>query len=530
MNSIGTTTPARIDLVISVCHKNDIDIWERAARHVMRWIPANRYQVIVPDGDLDLFIRRSPYVYECIPESRLSGWCQHTIQSRLSPSNLQRFGWYLQQFLKISALEQLRPDEVGLIWDADTVPLRHLEFIDRTGLIRHFVGSERHKPYFDCITRLLGLVPQQKESFIAQSLPIKGRWFSLFCQYIADRHHCDWRTALLNCIDFSEGTGFSEYETLGTFCAAHFPQEIQACFDPWERLGNSRIGGIDQLGTPRSMSLLRKKAFVSFEAWDAQAWRTLSRRRLRQFARHTWAGLRSSMTRYRDRRARKMSVASFLQHYFTDPNPKSVVQVGANDGVQSDPLRHWLERPGNYRATLIEPLPYYADRLRDLYQDRHDIRILQCACGARSGNAAVHFIQPSMAAQMNGDGPHNDWAHGQGSFDRAMVEHWIRANSFRGPEYRSRVEEFIQAIQSVQVKVVPVGDILEDRPNTLLCIDVQGSEIDVLRGVDWRNPPRFVMYEDDREAQEPIQQLLLGLGYRYLCGESDKVFELSHSS
>ena len=38
------------------------------------------------------------------------------------------------------------------------------------------------------------------------------------------------------------------------------------------------------------------------------------------------------------------------------------------------------------------------------------------------------------------------------------------------------------------------------------------------------------MYEDDREAQEPIQQLLLGLGYRYLCGESDKVFELSHSS
>lgn len=522
-------SPRRLDLVISVCHQDAIDVWERSARGVTRWIEADRYQVIVPDDQVELFRTRSPAIYDCLPESSFCAGLAKELRQRIeSTGNLARYGWYLQQFIKLSALSQLQPEQVGLIWDADTVPLRPLHFVDQSGLVQHFVGEERHSPYFDCISRLLGLTAQLDKSFIAQSLPVKGRWFTGFCKHLEGRHHCEWQEALLRCIDFSQGSGFSEYETLGTFCTAFFPNELRPCHDAWERLGNSLIGGVEQLGSPRSRELIQGNSFISFESWDVGLKPTLSRHFIRRMYAQTMASFRSRMAqRVKRGNSRGATVATFLEEYFQNSDFKSIVQVGANDGVQNDPLRRWLERPGHYRATLIEPLPLYADRLRSLYAHREDIQIVQKACGQICGTAQVHYIPPETAAQMNGDGPPNDWAHGQGSFDRSTVEHWIRANAFRGAEYRARLDEFIGSILTIPVDVIPVGQVLERCANSLLCIDVQGAELNVILGVDWRVPPRYVIYEDDRQTNANIERVLVSLGYRYVCGDSDKVFEIA---
>ena len=225
------------------------------------------------------------------------------------------------------------------------------------------------------------------------------------------------------------------------------------------------------------------------------------------------------------------SVAGFLRDYFRSPASKYVVQVGANDGLQSDPLRPFLKQPGNYRAVLLEPLPYYANALRELYAGRTDIIVRECAAGPEEGRAELYFIDPAMADRMNGDGPRNDWAHGQGSLDRSSVEYWIRANAFRGATYRRSIPEYIASIRVATVPIVPLSTVMDSHAtNALLCIDMQGRELDVLLGVDWMNPPRYVVYEDDLGKGEEVARFLVGKGYRYVCGKNDKVYEFHDSS
>ncbi len=172
---------------------------------------------------------------------------------------------------------------------------------------------------------------------------------------------------------------------------------------------------------------------------------------------------------------------------------KRIIQVGANDGEMSDPLRAYLQQPGNYAALLIEPIPFYADRLRRLYQGRTDIRIEQLACGSVAGELEFFMIPPEVADDMNGEGPPNNWAHGQGSFDKDVIIYWIRRNAFRGQEYRAQIPRFIDSIQSKKVPVVQLRMLQgEQTENLLLVIDVQGFELQVLQGVDWDRPPAFI--------------------------------------
>ena len=42
----------------------------------------------------------------------------------------------------------------------------------------------------------------------------------------------------------------------------------------------------------------------------------------------------------------------------------------------------------------------------------------------------LYFIPPKVADQMNGDGPFNNWAHGQGSFNLDVVIYCIKKNIF----------------------------------------------------------------------------------------------------
>ena len=46
-----------------------------------------------------------------------------------------------------------------------------------------------------------------------------------------------------------------------------------------------------------------------------------------------------------------------------------MIQVGANDGIMCDPLRRYLAptRGQELHAVLIEPIPFYFQRLQDLY-------------------------------------------------------------------------------------------------------------------------------------------------------------------
>lgn len=226
---------------------------------------------------------------------------------------------------------------------------------------------------------------------------------------------------------------------------------------------------------------------------------------------------------------RSSSVGEFYQAYFGSPGRKSVIQVGANDGIMCDPLRPFLalSRQQDVHAVLIEPIPFYFARLRALYAEYPNVSVLNVACGAAPGKAPLYFIAPDVADRMNGEGPANDWAHGQGSFDKSVVSYWIDRNRFRGEEYVRNLEAYHASIQSMDVDIIRLSDVelSKSQENLLIVIDVQGFELDVIRGIDWAHPPAYIVLEDDlKKSGSAIDEYLSSKGYTYLCGRNDKVY------
>jgi FkbM family methyltransferase len=225
--------------------------------------------------------------------------------------------------------------------------------------------------------------------------------------------------------------------------------------------------------------------------------------------------------------SRSNSLSDFYEAYFSSGKEARLIQVGANDGVMCDPLRQFLVHgTKNIRAVLVEPIPFYYTKLRNLYADYPNITVLNVACGAFRGRAPLYFIEPSVADQMNGNGPPNNWAHGQGSFDRNIVKYWIERNRFRGEDYVRNIDNYLKSIISIDVEIIRLSDIeMSSRnDNLLLNIDVQGFELDVIRGIDWGHPPAYMVVEDYLNGSSPIDKYLREKGYFYLCGRVDKMF------
>jgi hypothetical protein len=95
-------------------------------------------------------------------------------------------------------------------------------------------------PYFENIDRLLGLDKAHQNSFIAQNFPITGDQIQAFFSYIEKRHQLKWWDAVIDSIDFDETSGFSEYESLGTFVCSFENKPLNVQPGAWSRDGNQQ--------------------------------------------------------------------------------------------------------------------------------------------------------------------------------------------------------------------------------------------------------------------------------------------------
>lgn len=278
-----STRDSHVTTVFSVCAGRDIDVWSVASKYVKRYIDAKNYVVIVPDREVELFRMRTDSSFEVLPESICLGRFEPQMRQMAATAAKERLGWYLQQLIKISYLETAGDEEVFLIWDADTIPLKPLKFVDDDGALRYYRSDEFHRPYFESISRLLGMERKVNYSFIAQCFPIRGSWAKEFFSYIETQHRSTWIEALIDSVDFREACGFSEYETLGTYLSYAHPSEMRLAPGSWERCGRALTGDARYLEWwPFKLRLLQDD-FVSYERWDMpfEAYPGLVRRLLR---------------------------------------------------------------------------------------------------------------------------------------------------------------------------------------------------------------------------------------------------------
>ncbi len=257
--------------VISVCSAKDLQTWSAACHKILEHIQARQYLIIVPDVEVELFRAVTPSPYRVVPESNYVGGLKAQLKTLLPAENHDRIGWYLQQFIKIAAAKEIDqgvdPSDLVLIWDADTVPLKDLNFIDPEGRVLYYQGSEFHQPYFSFIEKVLGFSRAQNFSFIAQCFPAKIAWVNEFCNALESPGR-DWIETIVGQLDSTQRAGFSEYESLGVFIWNLHSKEVALSLGRWERNGRSLVGRPDKLSAMQWVGLAQFFDYISFEAWD----------------------------------------------------------------------------------------------------------------------------------------------------------------------------------------------------------------------------------------------------------------------
>jgi SAM-dependent methyltransferase len=254
---IGTT--------ISTCFERDVEIWKYSAQSICRHIRSGTYVLIVPERDLRTFQQISPVSYKIVSEeSVIPGESIDTIRQQLPSELSQRAGWYYQQFLKIEYFRSLPAEHVGLIWDSDTIPVRDLDFFDAKGRFVYRTGTHYpkiHEPYFKLINQLLGIDRTLNESFIAQCFPALAGWVKSFCNEIESKNSGKWWQAVLRYISSNPSySGFSEYESLGTFISNLHSDKVVLSPGRYYRPYNSFFS-LDQLHHSASMNLINAQDF-----------------------------------------------------------------------------------------------------------------------------------------------------------------------------------------------------------------------------------------------------------------------------
>jgi hypothetical protein len=138
------------------------------------------------------------------------------------PPLWQRSGWIYQQFIKLGA-SQIIPDisEDFLISDSDIIFLRNLysEIEEEEAIFPYapaFTG-EYHAPYRASYFRLLKENPESGFSFINHHMWFNKQQIKNLKSFIEEKNSDRWDNAILNSIDYSQPSNFSEYDLYGNW-------------------------------------------------------------------------------------------------------------------------------------------------------------------------------------------------------------------------------------------------------------------------------------------------------------------------
>lgn len=188
------------------------------------------------------------------------------------PESGKRAGWYVQQFLKMS-FAFLCDEEYYLLWDSDTIPLRHISLFN-DGNPCFDCKTEYNEPYFKTIDCLFpGLRKKDNYSFISEHMLIKTEYMKQLILEIESNGNLigdNFQEKIIDAIDASyiDKSGFSEFETYGTYVSTRFPNSYS--IRKWKSM---RFGGFFYNGSKSLLAedinwLCKKYDAISFEKRD----------------------------------------------------------------------------------------------------------------------------------------------------------------------------------------------------------------------------------------------------------------------
>jgi len=176
------------------------------------------------------------------------------------------------------------------------------------------------------------------------------------------------------------------------------------------------------------------------------------------------------------------------------------IQVGAYDGISTDPLRKFIERFA-WRGVMLEPQPEPARQLRNLYPEGSGMVILEAALDREPGSRTIYTVEADSVPK---------WVGGMASFERNNIL-----------KHADQIPGIADMVREIEVSCVTPDHVLDqlgsDRLD-LLQIDAEGADGYLLSLFPFaRIKPAIVHWEIKnmtRQAQEETLDLLRGHGYR----------------
>lgn len=188
-------------------------------------------------------------------------------------TELKKFGWYVQQFLKMAYSLRCKEDYY-LLWDADTIPLKAIHLFDDYNKPFLDYKTEYNEPYFKTIATILpGYSKTFRGSFIAEHMLIKASIMKDLIRDIENNTEIEGSTfdqIIINSIDSNDLTegGYSEFETYGTYVIKKFKDAYTL-----RRWRSMRYGGYffehnQKLGMSSVTWISKHYEAVSIEKWS----------------------------------------------------------------------------------------------------------------------------------------------------------------------------------------------------------------------------------------------------------------------
>jgi len=110
-----------------------------------------------------------------------------------------------------------------------------------------------------------------------------------------------------------------------------------------------------------------------------------------------------------------------------------LLQIGANDGIQDDPIRDYILK-NKVTAHLLEPIPIFYKQLCENYKDHPNVTCHNLAIHVKNGKATMTYVDdPTLPP----------WTKGLGTFDTTKNgfsgygNHNLKTNLANDPVYQS---------------------------------------------------------------------------------------------
>jgi FkbM family methyltransferase len=195
------------------------------------------------------------------------------------------------------------------------------------------------------------------------------------------------------------------------------------------------------------------------------------------------------------------------------------IQIGANDGITGDDLRHYIEKY-SWHGILVEPVPYVFERLKKNYNGFSNLIFENSGISCQSGFANFYSISENDLENNNlFDNYHTYKIDQLSSFDKKT----IMKHSYMHPNFEDLIIE-------IEIPVLNIHDLMEKYQVTqldLLQVDTEGFDFEILKIFDFEKiAPKIVIFEHQHLKHREYKGLIRKLrksGYKSYKNNFDTV-------